>query len=58
MIESFRMGSGLKDQLINKLFSDSEVVLPQEVEKYLNSQVMNSPCRRLSFEHKLVKLMV
>lgn len=39
MIESFRMGSGLKDQIINKLISGEEVSLPKELEAHLNGQL-------------------
>jgi hypothetical protein len=41
MLESFRMGSGLKDQIVDKLFSGIEVALPQEMEDYLKMQIPN-----------------
>lgn len=41
MIESCRMGSGLKDEVIHRLFSGQDVFIPRELEKYLNSQMSN-----------------
>jgi hypothetical protein len=41
MLESLRMGSGLKDQIVDKLFSGIEVALPQEMEDYLKMQIPN-----------------
>jgi hypothetical protein len=39
MMESFRMGSGIKDQLVFKLLNGEDVRLPSEIESYLNLQI-------------------